>query len=231
MHPGVQSVAIVPVGLSDYGKPRERLSPITPDFCRKVIQAASRWQEKFRSQTGSTFAYLSDEFYIQGGVAIPERAHYDDFAQIEDGIGMVRSFLDEFEAESGRRRKLLYHLHGTLVTGKLFAPILKRCITRFNRKFGSRLQVLAAENSFLGKSITVAGLLAGQDILRALRGRNVGNFLIFPNEAISQVEGIMLDDLSPKELSNCLGKPVYASGRTMRDFFGLLFRLVKRPSL
>jgi NifB/MoaA-like Fe-S oxidoreductase len=136
---------------------------------------------------------------------------------------MVRSFLDEFAAAMGRRRKSRSGLRGTLVTGKLFAPTLKRCIARFNNKFGSRLRVCAAENRFLGRSITVAGLLGGQDILAALQGQDLGQFLIIPNEAVSRVERILLDNLSPEDLSKRLGKPVYASGRTMRDFFTLLF--------
>ena len=94
---------------------------------------------------------------------------------------MVRSFLDEFEAELNRRSKSRSGLRGTLVTGKLFAPILKRCIARFNDKFGSRLRVCEVENRFLGKSITVAGLLGGQDILSCIgRKRYLGQFLIIP---------------------------------------------------
>jgi putative radical SAM enzyme (TIGR03279 family) len=222
-YPGVQSVAIVPLGLSDHGKPGKRLAPVTPDFSQKVIRAAKRWQEGFRHQTGRTFVYLADEFYIQGGFEIPERDYYDDFAQIEDGVGMARSFLDEFETELNRRRKSRSDLRGTLVTGKLFAPILKRCIARFDNKFGSHLQVIEAENRFLGKNITVAGLLGGQDILSALDGRDIGNFVIIPGEAVSQVGGIMVDGLSSNDLASRLGKPVFAGGRTMGELFRLLF--------
>jgi putative radical SAM enzyme (TIGR03279 family) len=224
-HPGVQSVAIVPLGLSDHGKPRKRLTPVTPDFSRNLIRAAARWQQEFRHQTGRTFAYLADEFYIRGGVAIPEHDYYDDFAQIEDGVGMVRSFMDAFETELNRRKKSRSDLRGTLVTGRLFAQILSRCITRFNDKFGSRLQVLEAENRFLGKNITVAGLLGGQDILHALDGKNIGAFLIIPGEAVSQVGGIMVDGLSSNDLASRLGKPVFAGERTAGDLFRLLFKL------
>jgi len=222
-YPGVQSVAIVPVGLSEYGKPKEILKAITPAFSRNLIRQAKHWQEQFRSQTGCTFAYLADEFYLQAGIEIPGRDYYDDFAQIEDGIGMVRSFMDEFDAQLRRRRKSRAHLKGTLVTGTLFAPILKRSVARLNRKFGCHLRVLAVENRLLGKKITVAGLLGGQDIVRAVGKREIGDFLIIPNEAISQGEGILLDDVSPEDLSRRLGKPVYAGGRTTRDFFTLLF--------
>jgi putative radical SAM enzyme (TIGR03279 family) len=227
LHPGIQSVAIVPLGLSDHGKPRERLSPVTPDYCRRIIRSAIPWQNEFLAAIGRNFACLADEFYIQGGIKIPGREYYDDFSQTEDGIGMVRLFLDEFEEGMKRRRKSLPQLNGTLVTGKLFAPTLNRCITRFNRKFGSRLRVCEALNHFLGRDITVAGLLSGQDILAALNGSDPGQFVVIPNEAVSRAEGIMLDDLTPTELSARLRIPVYASGRTMPDFFTLMFERLR----
>ena len=178
-------------------------------------------------QTGETFGHLADEFYIQGNMALPESGIYDDFAQIEDGVGMVRTFLDEFDTQWKRRRKSCRSLHGALVTGKLFYPFLLDSITRFNRKFGSCLKVLQAENSFLGKSITVAGLLAGRDILKALHGENTGDFVIIPQDALSASDEILLDDLFLRDLSDSLGKPVYSSGRTVQDFFNLLFKLAK----
>ena len=226
LYPGVQSVAIVPLGLSDHGMPKDRFSPVTPEFSRKLVRQVTRWQAMFRRKTGRTFAYLGDEFYIQGGKSVPEKPHYDDFAQIEDGVGMVRVFQDDFEKELRRRKWLHLSLHGTLVTGRLFHPTLHRCIERFNRRYGSHLRVCMVENRFLGGRITVAGLLAGEDILRELKSRNTGDFIVVPHEAISRAEGILIDDLSLEDLSQRLGKPVYAGGRTVGEFFRLLFSVV-----
>jgi putative radical SAM enzyme (TIGR03279 family) len=223
--PGIQSVAIVPLGLSEHGAPKDRLIPVTPEYSRALVHNLIPLQDRFRSEIDRAFAYLADEFYIQGGMEVPERRYYDDFAQIEDGVGMVREFLDEFEAELGRRRRSRLALHGSLATGRLFSPMLQRCIRRFNHKFGSQLEVREIENRFMGRSITVAGLLSGQDILTALSGDDIGDFLIIPNEALSEGEGILLDDLSPQDLSGSLKKPVFPSGRTPRDFFNLLFKL------
>lgn len=222
LYPGIQSVAIVPLGLSDHGRPKEILTPVSPDYCRKIIRMVSQWQDRFRSQTGCTFAYLADEFFIQGGVEIPERNYYDDFAQIEDGIGMAREFLDAFETELRRRRRSRIGLKGTLATGILFFASLQHCINRYNRKFGSRLKVCTIENRFLGRNITVAGLLAGRDILAALKGKDFGDFLIIPGEALSRGDGILIDNLSPKDLEEKLGKPVHSGGQTVRDLFMLL---------
>lgn len=223
--PGVRSVAVVPVGLSDHGEPRRRLVPVTPEFSRSVVRAAHRWQAEFRAATGTGFVYLADEFYLQGGVSVPGAEAYDDFAQIEDGVGMVRSFLDAFETEMRRRRRRRESLRGTLVTGRLFAPVLGRCAAAFNARFGARLAVRAAENRFLGRRITVAGLLSGGDILAAVRGKGRGDFLIIPGEAVSRPGGVLLDDLTPEDLAARLGIPVYPGGRTVRDLFRLLFKI------
>lgn len=223
-YPGVQSVAIVPLGLSDYGKPKDRLKPVTPSFCRKTLRQVRKWQVLFRSESGETFVHLADEFYIQGDADLPEAEFYDDFGQIEDGVGMVRVFLDTFETEWRRRRKRL-PVRGTLVTGRLFYPTLLSCVERFNQRFDSRLRVCMAENTFLGKNITVAGLLSGRDILKAIDGVEAGDFIIIPEEALSRPDGILLDNMTPDDLSATLGKPVHTGGRTVRDFFLLINKL------
>jgi putative radical SAM enzyme (TIGR03279 family) len=223
-YPGVQSIAVVPLGLSDHGTPREQLKPVTPDFCRKTIRQVEKYQEKFRLQTGEAFVYLGDEFYIQGAIEIPEADRYDDFAQIEDGVGMVRTFLDAFESELKLRKKKRLSLGGTLITGTLFFPLLQESIQRYNRKFGSRLKVCAVKNSFMGKSITVAGLLAGQDIVQTLRRSDPGDFIVIPYDAISGTGTgeVLLDDVSLEDLSEKIGKPVFSSGYSVGEFFDLM---------
>lgn len=221
-YPGVDSVAVVPLGLSDHGVVREQLEQVTPPFCRDIIRQAAPWQRRFRSETGRGFAYLADEFFIQGGLPIPGSNYYDDFAQIEDGVGMVRNFLRGFTSHLGRRHQPWTHLRGTLATGKLFYPFLQKCIARLNGKLSSHLDVAEVENRFMGKNITVAGLLAGRDFAQSLAGRPLGNFVVIPDEALSRDGGIFLDDMSLPDLEGLLGKPVFTSGPTMRDFFQLL---------
>lgn len=223
LHPGLQSVAIVPLGLSDHGRHKSALPPITSPYSRRLVRMVAPWQQRFHRETGEAFAYLADEFYLQGGVAIPEKEHYGDFTQIEDGVGMVRNFLDEFDREMRRRRKRLPRLNGTLATGTLFFPILNSCAMRFNEAFGSNLRVRAARNRFMGKRITVAGLLGGADFIRALWDDDLGDFVIIPQEAVSRAEGVLIDDLSIEDLALRLGRPVYPGGRTVHDLFDLLF--------
>jgi putative radical SAM enzyme (TIGR03279 family) len=221
-HPGVESVAIVPLGLSDYAPCGNGLRPVTGTCSRSLVRRVNKWRRDFIRRSQSAFVFPSDEFYLLAGEAIPERDYYEDFAQIEDGVGMVRHFLDDFEAAAARRRKPLTDLRGTLVTGRLFFPVLERCIEELNRRTGANLMVRAAENHFLGKRVTVAGLLSGRDIIAALRGGDAGGFLIIPGEALAFDNRLLLDGLTLNDLSRELGLPVYSGGRSVSEFFKTL---------
>ncbi len=223
LYPGIQSVAVVPIGLSGYGTAKNRFAPVTAQFSRELIRQIESLQVYFRKQCGKTFSYLADEFYLLAGLSVPTRDYYDDFAQIEDGVGMVRAFLDDFDAQLKRRKRSRLAVRGTLVTGSLFYPLLRQCIRQFNEKFACRLKVCPVENRFFGKSITVAGLLSGKDILESLKGKKLGDFVIIPEEALARTNRILIDDLSIKDLSETIGKPVYPGGRTATEFFCLIF--------
>ena len=224
-YPGVESVAIVPLGISDYAPRGKGLRPVTGAFSRALVRRVNKWRQSFIRHSQSAFVFPADEFYLLAGEAIPERDYYEDFSQIEDGVGMVRRFLDDFSASAARRRKPLTDLCGTLVTGRLFFPVLERCITELNRRTGAKLTVCAAENHFLGRRVTVAGLLSGGDILAALRGRDNGGFVIIPGEALAFDNRRFLDDMTPDDLSRELGLPVYSGGRSVGDFFKTLAKL------
>ena len=229
-HPGLESVAIVPLGLSDYAPRENGLRPVTPAYSRALVRRVDKWRQDFECRSQNAFVFAADEFYLLAGAAIPERDYYEDFAQIEDGVGMVRHFLDDFEAAAARRRKPMNNLDGTLVTGKLFFPVLERCVSELNRRTGSKLTVCSAENRFLGKRVTVAGLLSGMDIFAALRGRNNGGFVVIPGEALAFDNRLLLDGATLKDLSLELGLPVYSGGRSAGEFFKTLHRFVARAT-
>lgn len=221
-HPGVESVAIVPVGLSDYAPRENGLRPVTPAFSCSLVRHVNKWRRSFIERSQNAFVFLADEFYMLSREAIPERDYYEEFAQIEDGVGMVRRFLDDFTVATARCRESLIDHDGTLVTGMLFFPVLEKCIAELNRRTGAKFTVCAAENHFLGKRINVAGLLSGGDILAALRGRDIGNFVIIPGEALAFDNRLLLDDMTLDDLSQELDKPVYSGGRTVDELFKVL---------
>src|SRR5438270_10094074 len=160
-HPRVRSVAIVPLGLTRYLND-PRLTPVTPEFCRRTIKAVPVMQRDLRKRLGTTFAFLGDEIYLRADRDVPSRKHYGDYPQIEDGIGMVRSLANQFEALMRRlsrssvseARPLGRAPFGTIMTGTLFAPVLQRLIARLNNRFGTRLDVVAVENNYFGGDVS-----------------------------------------------------------------------------
>jgi putative radical SAM enzyme (TIGR03279 family) len=234
--PKIVSTAIVPVALTRYNTD-ERLTRVTPEFCRRTITEVEKLQKEFRKKLGSTFAFLGDEIYVKAHMSIPSKQHYGNYPQIEDGVGMVRSFLNSFEkllkkaetrasarvqiANNSRTHKLAIKpkdLHsafslpqsfnGTILTGEMFAPILRGQIEKLNSLTGARLRVLAVPNTYFGGDVAVAGLLTGQDFV-SVRERIEGDFAIIPKNTIKSDEPILLDGMKFEELKAQIGVPVY----------------------
>ncbi len=210
-YPRITSVAIVPLGLTRYNTDA-RLTAVTPDFCREVIHQVETLQTQLRARLGTNFAFLGDEIYLRGGRAVPPRAHYGEYPQIEDGVGMVRSFHEEFGRMIKRlERKRVDQLHcaGTILTGTLFAPVLQKLIDKLNARFRTRLSVVAVSNGYFGGDVSVAGLLTGQDLLTASE-RISGDFVLIPKQVLKSDEAIMLDGMRIEEVEQKLGVPVQA---------------------
>ncbi|MBZ5537391.1 MAG: DUF512 domain-containing protein [Acidobacteriia bacterium] len=219
-YPQVLSVAVVPLGLTDHREKLPRMDPVDLEYARRTIEFMKPLQKRFRAKTGSFFAYLGDEFYIMADTPIPSRRHYGSFPLLENGVGMVRKFLDGFSRILGRKPAGEFRgLRGTIVTGTIFAPILNQSIAQFNARFGSDLQVVAVENRFFGRGITVAGLLTGSDVLAALQGRDCGELVMIPSETMINEDFLFLDDLRRADLETSLGVPVLPTGYSPREFF------------
>ncbi|HEX5707444.1 MAG TPA: DUF512 domain-containing protein [Pyrinomonadaceae bacterium] len=213
-HPRVKSVAIVPLGLTRYNTD-ERLTPVTREFCERVIREVEPLQRELRGTLGTTFAFLGDEIYLRAGRGVPGRRHYGDYPQIEDGIGMVRSFEEQasrFLRRLERRpptRAAARKLHGTILTGTLFAPVLRRFVGRLNERFGTRLKTVAVTNEYFGPEIVVAGLMTGECV-EAARGEMEGDFVLMPKSAHKSDEPVMLDGTRLEDLEKRLGLPLRA---------------------
>ncbi|HVG20810.1 MAG TPA: DUF512 domain-containing protein [Blastocatellia bacterium] len=233
LHPNLTSVAIVPVVFTKLHNYRHLMTPVSADYARGIIKEVRPWQREFRRRFGSTFVFLADEFYLRAGVRLPGRAHYGDYPQIEDGVGMVRRFI--IESNRTLRRELAGaaaikygSLHGTIATGELFHPILASFANALNQGWGTRLKVIAPKNHFFGEEITVAGLMAGGDVLAA-RDSIEGNFLIVPEQACLKGGHTFLDDLSLKDLERRLGMPVSHGGGSLKSMIERASRLESPP--
>ncbi len=212
-YPRITSVAIVPLGLTRYNTD-PRLQRVTPEFCREVIDQVRDLQKDLQARLGTNFALLGDEIYLRAGRRIPGRLHYGDYPQIEDGVGMVRSFKNEFAKLVRRLKRESWtnsdnNKSGTIFTGTLFAPVLKEMIDELNERFKTSLVVEPLENGYFGGDVSVAGLLTGQDLLSA-RDRVTGNFICIPKQMLKSDEAIMLDGMKLSEVSRALGQPVHA---------------------
>ena len=219
-HPQVMTLSIVPVGLTDHRRGLPRLTPVDADYARKTIAHVSTIQQRIRESHPTPFCFLGDEFYIMASQDIPPRSHYGDFPLVENGVGMVRTFLDEFHREiENKRGPAGAPIRGTVATGRIFHPILEDCVETMNAVLGTELRCELVENRYFGGGITVAGLLTGSDIFASLSGRVHGDFIVIPSEAMTGEEGLFLDDWVRADLEGRLGVPVRGGGFHVNEFF------------
>src|SRR5678815_828956 len=211
-YPRITSVAIVPLGLTRYNTD-DRLTKVTPEFCREVIDQVTRIQQELTERLGTNFALFGDEIYLRAGRAIPVRSHYGAYPQIEDGVGMVRAFSTEFAKHLAKLKRegvsQLAKSKGTILTGTLFAPVLRKQIEKLNKQFGANLQVEAVENGYFGGDVSVAGLLTGRDLMSA-RERINGEYIVIPKQMLKSDEAVMLDGMLLSDVESSLGLPVHA---------------------
>lgn len=213
LYPAVQSVAAVPVGLSDH---REKLYPLeayTPETAAGVIDTIDRYNEEFRRENGTVIAYAADEFYIKAGRKMPDEDYYNGFPQLENGVGMWALLKSEFmQALDGcgieeKSRAV------SVVTGKAAYPLISELANEAMKKIkGLGINVIEAENRLFGEMITVSGLLCGADIYSAVCGRELGEELIIPPNCLKNGSELFLDDMTVSELSEKLCVKVTANG-------------------
>lgn len=232
LHPGLRSVAVVPVVFTKLHNYRDRLTAVTDAFSEELIKEVRSWQREFRRSLGTTFVFLADEFYLRAGIPLPGRAHYGDYPQIEDGVGMVRRFI--VEAKKTLSRDIISEfkikrgsLRGTVATGELFYPILSGYVNQLNERCGAKLKVAAIRNHFFGEEVTVAGLMAGGDVLAA-RDSIEGDFLIVPEQACLKSGNVFLDDLTLEQLEGELQMPVSHGGASLLTLIGNAVALERR---
>jgi putative radical SAM enzyme (TIGR03279 family) len=209
-YPGVLSIGVVPVGLTRYHRGTCRL--YTAREARDIIEQVSPYQREFNARHGVSLVYLADEWYLLAGIDLPPDEHYDDYAQIENGIGLVRQFLEDSFRLQAKGLKL--QVPGcTWVCGTLIAPVMRQVAGGLAVKSGCRIEVVPVVNRLFGETVTVSGLLCGEDVLAALGERDGrGEIVFLPRAMFSQPDGsgelLTLDDLSVRDMEERLGCPV-----------------------
>lgn len=219
--PCLQSVSVVPVGLTRYRDGLYPLEPFQREDARRVLKTIHRWQERLYEEYGTHFIHAGDEWYILAGEELPEEERYDGYLQLENGVGMLRLLEEEFreayEGTEGDQRKR----EVSIATGLLAAPYIQRMAEQLAVKYPkTEIHVYPIRNDFFGELITVSGLITGQDLIRQLRGRELGERLLLPCNMFRSGEEVFLDDVTLSEVEEALQVEAYivkSSGRDLME--------------
>lgn len=203
--PLMRSLSVVPVGITKYREGLASLENFDAKDSKEVIDIINYWQEKCLKDKKTRFVYASDEWYLKAGLTLPGEEEYEGYLQIENGVGMTRSFIEEFKEELHSNKTNPTQKAISLVTGKLAGPIIKELIKQINEVYPNiHVNVYIIENEFFGTDITVTGLITGQDIIKQLEDKDLGEVLLLPSVILKHGEDVMLDDLSIADIEEAL---------------------------
>jgi putative radical SAM enzyme (TIGR03279 family) len=191
---GIRTLSVVPVGLTRFNLNRP-VRPLTREEAAQAVDQVERARTRARGARGYGWAYAADELFLIGGRPIPGESYYDDGALTENGVGAVRRFLDDFDAGLPRLRPLEGVERVRILTGRSMAPFFRERAGRLGQAAGASVAVTEVTNRFYGASVTVAGLLAGQDLLDAVEAPATGDLILLPAETLNQ-DDLFIDSLS-----------------------------------
>lgn len=212
--PNLISVSVVPVGLSKYREGLYPLKAFEKEDAEQVIDFIESRQKKIYAEWGTHFVHASDEWYLLAGRELPEAERYDGYLQLENGVGMLRLLLDEFQDAFSQEQKAedrgrMEEKELSLATGKLAYPYIREMAEQVMRRYPERrIYVYSIVNEFFGEQITVSGLLTGQDIIKQLTGKKLGEKLLLPQNVLRSGEDVFLDDVRLEEVEKTLQVPV-----------------------
>ena len=222
---GFASCSIVPVGLTKYRQGLAKLEPVDRETACAVIDQVDAFGAKCLQQTGSRMFFCSDELYIRAGRPLPDEDYYEDYVQIENGVGLLRSLITEFHAALRLEDAPVSASPYTIATGVSAAPFLRELSELAADRTGVTGQVIAIENDFFGHTVDVAGLVTGGDLIAQLKGRPLGDRLLIPVNMLRHGGDVFLDDLHVSDVESALGVPVTV---VEQDGFDLLDAILGR---
>ena len=222
LHPAVESLAIVPLGLTRHRRHLPQLRAVDREYAHGFISKWGPRAKALKKKLGQPFLFLADEFYLKAGIPFPPLREYGDMPQIENGVGMVPLFLRE-AGRTVRAARPGGDFRVTVVTGVSSFAFVGNFLTKLGEKTGLTIVPVAVENRLFGESVTVSGLVTGNDIVEALAGVDIGRALLVPDVMLKEGEGVFLDDVSLEELGIKLGCRVETFDCTPQG----MYRLVK----
>lgn len=225
-YPGVKSIAVVPVGLTKHRHNLYQLRLHTNAELLQMIEYTDQYRKKLSGQLGTAFIYLADEFYIKANVDFPSSHYYDEFYQIENGVGEFRKLVDDFENYYKKIAKTISQpTQISWITGHLAAENLnKHIISKLNKIRNLTIEIIPISNNFFGEDITVSGLLTGQDIYEQLKGRNLGDLVFLPPRVLN-VDGLFLDNWNVSMLQEKLNTRFYVYKEKISEIVNIINNL------
>ena len=203
--PVLQSVSVVPVGLTKFRDGLYPLESFEREDAIKVLEQIHRWQRKMYKEHGIHFIHASDEWYILAGLELPEEERYDGYLQLENGVGMLRLLDTEVRLAVEKRTGDDKPRSITVATGKLAAPYIEKCLERISTKYPNlEYEVITIRNNFFGEKITVSGLITGTDLREQLSDRKLGERVLIPCNMLRSGEDVFLDDLTVEDVRQAL---------------------------
>lgn len=231
LYPSVQSIAAVPVGITKFRDGLEKLEPYNKETAGETIDIIEEYSQKFRKEFGIGLCYPADEFFIKAEREIPSVEYYDGFPQFDNGVGMVRSFTDDFLDEIEYCNETPSYKKVTMATGADFYPFLNELCKKAEEKYNIEIQVKKIVNHFFGETITVSGLVTGIDLYEQLKDCELGEYLLLPSSMISDYtnhtenKNKFLDDMTIEELEERLNTKIILTngdgGQVLKDILGV----------
>ena len=204
--PVLQSVSVVPVGLSKYRDGLYPLEPFDREDAEYLIEQVERWQKIMMERHGIHFIHASDEWYILAGKKLPEETRYDGYLQLENGVGMMRLLETEVKKRLAGLEGDDREFTASVATGKLAAPFIQQYMKLIQEKFPNiKVNVYTIRNDFFGERITVSGLITGADLREQLKDRELGEKVLIPCNMLRSGEDVFLDDLTVDDIKEALG--------------------------
>jgi len=225
--PGIKSTSVVPVGISKFRHELYPLIPFEKEDARAVIKIIHKWQDYFKKKYNNSFIYAADEFYLTGEVEIPEFEKYEDFPQIENGVGMVALMKHEFDEYYKTLPEVLdEYIDVSIATGVITYPFICELVDRLNQKYPNlSVRIYPITNYFFGEKITVSGLMTGQDLLGQLKHKELGSRLLLPQNAFRDNDTILLDDMYVEDLEKELNIPITIVENSGKEFIKAILNI------
>ncbi len=215
LYPAVQSIAAVPVGLTKFRENLPKLSEYTPESAKEVVETIEKYSKRFKEELGTHLVYASDEFYLKAGLPLPQNEDYEDYPQIENGVGMWTDLeytftqaMQDDEGEVSDEKKLI-------ATGSLAFPLMKKLSRMFYEKYKKEIEVVEIKNDFFGHTITVSGLITGKDLISQLKDKYEFSQLLISSTMLRSEGDMFLDSITLEEAEkelDCRIIPVSSDG-------------------